>query len=716
MHHRFTLIILGTLVSIYSYCANIPITLIDAEFESARIDSSLAYIEDKNQDLTFDKVAGLNDSLFIRDTIERFHVGYFKKPYWIKLKLFNSLPTDKEIYLEIANTGIYDLQLYYKDDEGRITKKVCGHKYVFSEREIYHKYAVFKLTLSKKEIKSVYLYVDNQGANWAFPLKVWEPDAFATNTYRLQFNHSLYYGFVLLILLINTYFFVRSKRKVVMYYLLYVISLAAIQMNLDGYAFEIFYPNLGEGFLLKFNTLFVMMASIFNIRFFQEYLSSKFYISGYHKYLNLLILMAIIMFPFGLVPSINYYLLFFNSLFALLTSVSVFAGAILTIKKDRVNATYYLVGYFFLLVGVFITMLLIFGVIQNQFLQDYVLKISTSLEIGVLTIAIVNQFQNQQIKTQQLAFERLKKINELTAKAKEELEQKVDERTKELRDEKERVEQKNEQIKKINSSLSLAKQQLEKKNRDIIDSINYAKKIQEAILPSEMVMEANFDDFFVLYKPKDIISGDFYWIKATNKTVLFSVVDCTGHGVPGALMSMMGYDHLNRIVDGLKISTPSKILDELNVSVNNSLREESASITVRDGMDMSLCAINFKEMKMEFAGANNSLYVIREGEIIIYKADTKPIGSYLESEDHPFTNHEIELVKGDIVFLFSDGYTDQFGGPAGKKFKQRAFKELILTHRDKPMSEMGEALDDTIESWRGDLEQIDDMCVLGIRI
>lgn len=264
------------------------------------------------------------------------------------------------------------------------------------------------------------------------------------------------------------------------------------------------------------------------------------------------------------------------------------------------------------------------------------------------------------------------------------------------------------------------KEIVEEKNKDILDSIKYAKRIQDAILPGEDAMkEVLGRDLFVLYKPKDIVSGDFYWMRVKNNKVLYSAVDCTGHGVPGAFVSIVGNNGLNRAVNEFNLIQPAAILDNLAVTVEDAFHTASHS-DVRDGMDISLCSLEmtgFNKAVLNWAGANNPLWIVKAEnptEVFEVKADKQPIGKYENRK--PYTNHEFELVKGDTVYVFTDGYADQFGGPAGKKFKYSQLKEILLGMSHLSMSEQRELLNQKFEDWKASLEQIDDVCIIGVRI
>ncbi|MFN3343643.1 MAG: SpoIIE family protein phosphatase [Flavobacteriales bacterium] len=282
-------------------------------------------------------------------------------------------------------------------------------------------------------------------------------------------------------------------------------------------------------------------------------------------------------------------------------------------------------------------------------------------------------------------------------------------------------------IEERTAEITLQKEEIEKqkeiveeKNKDILDSIKYAKRIQDAILPEEdMMREVMGKDLFVLFQPKDIVSGDFYWMRVKGPKVLFAAVDCTGHGVPGAFVSIVGNNGLNRAVNEFNLTQPAAILDNLTASVEDSFRQQGHS-DVRDGMDISLCSLEmtgFNQALLEWAGANNPLWIIRKDNPSVveeYKADKQPIGRFENRK--PFTNQQFELKKGDTIYVFTDGYADQFGGPAGKKFKYSQMKEFILSIQEMDMIVQRNLLLERFTHWKSELEQIDDVCVIGVRI
>jgi len=256
--------------------------------------------------------------------------------------------------------------------------------------------------------------------------------------------------------------------------------------------------------------------------------------------------------------------------------------------------------------------------------------------------------------------------------------------------------------------------ELAQKNKDITDSIRYAKRIQTAILPEDEVFRGHLPESFVYFRPKDIVSGDFYWIDKVGEKVVVSAIDCTGHGVPGAFMSLVGYNGLNKIISEKKVTDAGEILSRLDKNVANALKQSDKE-GVKDGMDMSLCVIDESSKTLTYSGANNSLYAIQNDELVEVKATKQAIGSF-SGQSIQYESHQISFKAGDQFYLFSDGFADQFGGDQGKKFKSKAFKDLLMSIKDEPMEVQKEKIGMTIMKWKGELEQVDDMVVLGFRL
>ena len=298
-----------------------------------------------------------------------------------------------------------------------------------------------------------------------------------------------------------------------------------------------------------------------------------------------------------------------------------------------------------------------------------------------------------------------RRFNKMIAELEElynELEQKVRDRTAEVVAQKEEIEAQRDM---------LAEQQ-----KHIMDSILYSKRLQDAILPTKEFVKELFPESFILYRPKDIISGDFYWFHKHDAKHYFSAIDCTGHGVPGALVSMVGQNWLNYAVKDLLLEKPSDILDALNNGVMTTFKERDDESSVKDGMDIALCCVNYQSMTLEFAGAYNPAIVFSKGEMIVLKGDKFPVGAFFKGIRGKFSAQQIEVSKGDMVYVFSDGFSDQFGGPNNSKFMTKRFRELLESIHQLPLSEQYSILDSTFTQWMGNNEQLDDITVIGVKV
>jgi len=256
--------------------------------------------------------------------------------------------------------------------------------------------------------------------------------------------------------------------------------------------------------------------------------------------------------------------------------------------------------------------------------------------------------------------------------------------------------------------------ELEEVYTQLKDSIYYAKRIQDNILPTAQKVKRLLKDGFVLFKPKDIVSGDFYWIEEKNDWVYFAAVDCTGHGVPGAFMSLIGYNILKDIIKNSKQLNPAEILNQLRDNLISILNAEGHS-QAKDGMDITLCAINYNTHELQYAAAFNPLIIIRNNELTLYPANKFPVGFY-HGEKTPYKTFSFHYNPGDMLYLCSDGYADQFGGPQGKKFKNRRFYQLLQSLAPLSESDQHFRLNQELELWMGSQEQVDDMCIIGIRL
>lgn len=269
------------------------------------------------------------------------------------------------------------------------------------------------------------------------------------------------------------------------------------------------------------------------------------------------------------------------------------------------------------------------------------------------------------------------------------------------------------ELQALHKEVNIQKNQLLDKNKNITDSILYAQRIQRALLSSRTYIKENVTDFFIVHKPKDIVSGDFYWAQRSGDDFFFMMADCTGHGVPGAFMSLLGISYLNELVVGQKVKETHTILNGLRTSIINALTDNTYEM--KDGMDGVLCRFNFKRSQLTYSAANNAILIVRNNAIIELSGDKMPVGRSPRDKES-FTEHQFALQKNDVVYLYTDGFPDQFGGPRGKKMKEKQLKEMLLKWHELPFEQQENSLTAFFDDWKKDLEQIDDVTLVGFKI
>jgi serine phosphatase RsbU (regulator of sigma subunit) len=370
----------------------------------------------------------------------------------------------------------------------------------------------------------------------------------------------------------------------------------------------------------------------------------------------------------------------------------------------------------------------------QQLQQEIAAKEQLLLHQKENSVNVIQKLEQLTIDRQQLELEKSKiqdrnkkvwAMNETVYREKK----KVDEELEKLNQEKEKLESaKNkldEKVKKLwatstavhkeKERINQLKQEIEHRHQEIMDSVNYAQRIQEAILPSIPEIKKHLPDSFILYKPRDIVSGDFFWFAQKQELSIIACVDCTGHGVPGAFMSMIGNTLLNQIILERNITQPDAILNELDKEIRNALKQGEAGSDSRDGMDIAVCSLHLQNRHLQYAAANRPLYLIHNKELNETKADKFAIGGHLFDEEKKFTLHEFSLQQGDTIILSSDGFADQFSAD-DKKLKTKRFKEILLEINHQDMNAQQEYLDKFITNWRGNMEQTDDILVMGVRV
>lgn len=542
-------------------------------------------------------------------------------------------------------------------------------------------------------------------------------------------------GTVLLMFFISFMVYLFSKERLFLFYALYLF---AISLS--------FAQNLIEEFVLRNNIILISDISgylhiFFYIIFMQAFVNMKNLLPVWNKFLNGLKYFWLLAILYLFIQEIifdNAYLYFeTRKIYTLIASLIFFFLTIrLILVPKNIYAKFLGFGSLFLDLGWMLGFIL-----ERMNLADdmQIARFGIVVELIIFSIALAYKIYDtnrQKVKAKLMIIRQLEDKNLIQEQTKSELEKTVKERTKELQKTNLTLEQINEEIKsqrddilKKAEMLSIQNEEIqsqkieitiqrdlvEEHNKEIEESIHYAERIQHAILPPLEYINEIFPQNFVIYLPKDIIGGDFYYARKINDTIIFAVADCTGHGVPGALMSMMSIAFLNEIVFRRTITKPSNVLNELKNRIKKSLRQTGKLYETKEGIDMSFFALDTSTLKLQYAGANNSAYLVRDNELIELKADKVPVGIHYK-ELASFTNHEMKVKKGDVFYLMSDGFQDQIGGENKKRLMRKPLLEIIHEISQHSLPVQKKLLENKLDDWKGENKQTDDILMIGLKI
>ena len=602
---------------------------------------------------------------------------------WVKLEIENTSDFSSAWFIDY---GIEHIKLYKLSDNNTYHIHQSGWSLKLKEKDIRQGNLNFiKINVPANITTTYYIQIKGFWGNTINKGKMIKASPIEEKFRESNYLMGVFMGVMLIILITNFILFWSSKDRTYLIYSAYVFFFSMGCLSIKGTLFELFFPNStwinNHNILISCASLTLVFYAIFTNYYLQLKQKSKLWyktltISAFSS-LGIYGFLILLMF-YGFHNKTKLIILFWTLIVFVLGNIP----AIIQWRKKFKPAGLFVFGNLILVTGQFLFLLAKTGVDDNTFSIYYYLEFSLICQVIIFSKGIGDRINIMR-----------KESEEAQEKAMLQLETKVTERTQELNEQKLLVEEQNQEIK---------------------DSITYAKRIQEAILPPTKLVKEWLPQSFILYKPKDIVAGDFYWMESKKGWIYFAVADCTGHGVPGAMVSVVCSNALSvSVIDEGKIK-PSEILNRTRELVIDRFGRSEQQI--KDGMDISLCALNYKSGKMQWAGANNSLWIIRSGskEIEAIRPDRQPIGSHLQ--ENLFKNHELQLNSGDSVYLFSDGYPDQFGGEKGKKYKSANLKRFLLSIQDKDMEIQRKLLSEEFDSWKAGFEQVDDVCVMGVRV
>ncbi len=681
-------------LKLISTCLLMFMTVITVLSSSLKVDGLLDdYIVDGSY---YEVYVDSSNSLSVDSMIDKKFVPYAlplcsneEFSYWVKFDIDFLSSLDKKWVLEIYEHHIDDFTCYipWKDDSYKMVSTGDTKKY--SEREYKHINFVFDIHQSYIEGRSFYFKVKSPSRVWAITTHVRTNQYYTFYAVNEYFLLGVFYGILFIMAIYNLLFFFSTKERVYIYYSTYIAMVALFSMLEDGIGFAYIWSNKPylTDLLSGMTRLLVMLSyTVYSMSFLK--LNALFP--------KLARLIKNILFVYILQYLLEKYFEFYIPFVYSLPFLIIYGVGIYTFIKGYKPARFFIAGSTLVVISI-LTMLArdegyITGVVFIDTLLVYALNIGITIEIVILSVALGDRIrfskQQEEISKEKI-IEQLKENEKLKNKVNLELEDKVRERTHEL----------------------------ESKNKDIFDSLNYALRIQNAVLPSQVAMSEVISKHFVFHAPKDIVSGDFYWFYKKENLIFVAAVDCTGHGVPGAFMSIMGSNLLHFAVRELQLEDPGEILDRMSFELKKRISSNPNDLEDQYGMDMALCVINTNNNQVQFAGAFNPLVIVSKGKSRVLAADRFPLGrSFYDSQNKKFKTIRDTVQSGDCIYLFSDGYKDQFGGGNGDKYAVKNFYELLNNVASLSMEDQYASIENEFIQWKGDRNQIDDVLVLGLKI
>ncbi len=689
------------------------------------IGTSISYFEDTTASLSFEQISSPN----YQDKFQKSNDNIFVMPpsaslIWIKFSIQNQ--TDEDIWIDFG--GTFSLhQLYFYQPKKSVLKLGALHNDT-KEQFPSTNYVVKIADREEKQLKTFYAQI-KPVIPLTIPLQVGTTIALTKEAKEQDYTFVAFVSLLLTMCVYNLFLFYSTKDKIYLIYILYlIVSLFAVTFDSGHSLFDS--PFFWKNYYAWHNLLYVA-----SVAFASYYLELQKRTPTFFKIFWLSVFFSSFVIPvlqsFNLLNAVDLDLM--DALFILINSAFSIGVAIYLWIKGLQKAFFYLLSWSFFVIGGFVLIFTVYGLLPFNIFTKNSMYLGAGIEILLFGVALANRL-NTLKKEKELA--QLENI-ELVESQKQELEQKVEQRTSQLQIKNEELSASEEELKQNFEELKTTQEKLNtvngelhanfailenkneviaQKNNDITSSINYAKRIQDAMLTKSKSSSKILSNSFIYFKPRDIVSGDFYYFNQVKNKTIVAAIDCTGHGVPGAFMSLIGNNLLNQIIENEKITEPSQILIALDKNVSDVLNQSHSDM--RDGMDVALCVIDLKQNKIEYAGAKNPLIYIQDQIIETVKADRVSVGGNFDNKKEvSFTTHTLLIDKPTTFYIYSDGFQDQFGGQKDKKYTTKRFRQTLLQASEKSFSLQEEFLETEFQNWKGkNTTQVDDVLVIGFEI
>jgi len=629
---------------------------------------------------------------------------------WCRVSIRNELK--EPIYLELGSAFLDSINIYVISSDGTLSSFAGGDLFPYTTKQVKTNSFLFKLPLEYGEQKTIYIRV-KCSEPLQFPLNAGTILAYYEYDHTEDFIQGIYYGFMLLMVLYNLSLFLNTGEKLYLYYILYVASVTTFISFITGYSFEYLWP--ATPWINKFAAVSTALTLFFSLVFTRKFLSTDIYAPKLDKIGSWLRVLPLIITVLA-VAGQGLKAIMFSQVSLLLVSIYFIVIGLVVFKRGYRPARFYVLAWSALVISIFTLIFKDINILPYNIYTINALQIGSGLEVLLLSFAVadkINILIKDKEEAQASAILSLEENGTLVREQNIMLERKVVERTHEILEINHELEQQNEEIMIQRDSIYEKSHELKKAYTRITDSVRYAQKIQEAILGDIPTIISNFKDAFILFRPKDIVSGDFYWYGEREGCKILIAADCTGHGVPGAFMTVMGNDLLNDIIHHRGLIDPGAILEELDNRIISTTQKQKSS--TQDGMDIAILVFE-PNGNLLFAGAKNPLYLVRNREITKFKGSLFPIGSSQYRVQKSYQTIKIDIEPEDALYLCSDGYQDQFGGPVYKKFLSKNFTQVLLEFSHLSMTDQKENLEQIHDNWKQASSQTDDILVVGVRV
>jgi serine phosphatase RsbU (regulator of sigma subunit) len=687
---RRSIFFLIFLFLISSTSAQTPVELKNGQ-NIYQIGKSISYLRDSSGKLSFDDILA-EKIKFIPSNKKELNFGYTNDFLWLKFTLNNQSDFDDWVFdVKANNIGYFDF--YYQEENGTWKKSETGTALPFSSKQISDTGNAFFLKFEDKAQKTFYFRCQAK-VGLIIPPRVQRYESFNNYSRMKNFYYGGYFGILLVMILYNLFIYLTLRDKNYLYYVFTIITTLGLFSSITGYNYMFFWADMPVLNIISariFTSLIVITTAVFTIYFLQ--------LKKYSHFLYYWMLLNIVL---AILAAILELLTPWKALTSNLISIHIItmiASGVVTWRKGNSLGKYYLFAWLLYALGGAMITLRNAGVLPSNMVTRHAVEVGSILEVIIISFALSAKYgvlkrENDRATKKALHFQK---------KANEELENKVHERTTELQSTLDTVSKQNIDI--------------EKKNNNISASINYASRIQEAFLAINSDVKEVLPEYFIFFKPRDVVSGDFYFFAKKDDKIIIAAADCTGHGIPGAMMSMIGQAYLSEIVHFLEILSVDKILSELHYKIRAALLQDDENYAVADGMDISICLIDKAKKIVEFAGAKNPLIYIQNNELHHIKGTRQSIGGKREGRGtHSFEKHTVAIDTETSIYLFTDGFQDQFGGEEDTKFMIKNLKSLFLENYTKPPEEQKQQLEETFTNWKRGTRQIDDVLVVGFKL